>query len=211
MSSDGAGNWVALWYSVAGFGSLPGSDANILVARSTDNGASWSPPATLYAHTRVAQGRPYHPQLTNDGAGNWIAVFESEDDLGGTIGLDPDILLSRSTDNGASWSAPSIVNTNAATDAGFDVNPQMRTDGAGNWIAVWEFSETQFGHKDILSSQSVDGGATWSHPTALNSDPGEISSHNALPQVGTDSAGNWIAVWGSAIVSKIPSARTGIC
>ena len=47
-----------------------------------------------------------HPQVTTDGAGNWVAVWDSYDTLGGTIGTDYDILVSRSTNNGATWTAP---------------------------------------------------------------------------------------------------------
>ena len=46
-----------------------------------------------------------------------VAVWTSVDDLGGTIGTDIDILVSRSTNNGASWTAPAPLNTNAASDS----------------------------------------------------------------------------------------------
>jgi len=49
------------------------------------------------------------PELTTDGAGNWVAVWRSEDDTGG-IGGDWDILFARSTDNGATWSAAAPLN-----------------------------------------------------------------------------------------------------
>ena len=56
--------------------------------------------------------------MTTDGAGNWVAVWDSGDSLGGTIGTDHDILVSRSSDAGATWTAPAALNTNAATDSG---------------------------------------------------------------------------------------------
>ena len=36
--------------------------------------------------------------MTTDGAGNWVAVWDSADTLGGAIGTDSDILVARSTD-----------------------------------------------------------------------------------------------------------------
>ena len=33
---------------------------------------------------------------------------------------------------------PVVVNTNAASDSGDDLFPQVTSDGLGNWIAVWE-------------------------------------------------------------------------
>jgi len=36
------------------------------------------------------------------------------------------------------WTGPAALNTNAATDSGNDYFSQVTTDGAGNWVAVWE-------------------------------------------------------------------------
>jgi hypothetical protein len=67
-----------------------------------------------------------------------MAIWESGDSLGDTIGTDEDILVARSTDAGATWTAPTALNSNAASDSGSDVNPQLATDIAGSWVAVWE-------------------------------------------------------------------------
>ncbi|MCH8201115.1 MAG: exo-alpha-sialidase [Chloroflexi bacterium] len=79
--------------------------------------------------------------MTTDGAGNWLAVWSSTENLGGAIGTDSDILTARSTDNGATWTAPAALNSNAAADTGDDFSPQVTTDGAGNWLAVWYSDE----------------------------------------------------------------------
>ena len=75
--------------------------------------------------------------MTTDGAGNWVAVWISWSDLGGTIGTDPDILVSRSSDAGATWTAPAALNSNAPTDSETDAHPQVATDRAGRWLAIW--------------------------------------------------------------------------
>ena len=33
--------------------------------------------------------------------------------------------------------APAALNTNAGSDSGTDKEPQVTTDGAGNWVAAW--------------------------------------------------------------------------
>jgi hypothetical protein len=43
--------------------------------------------------------------VTTDGQGTWVAVWDSTDSLGGTIGTDGDILVARSTDGGLTWTA----------------------------------------------------------------------------------------------------------
>ena len=83
------------------------------------------------------------PELTTDGAGNWVAVWRSEYDTGG-IGGDWDILFARATDNGATWSAAAPLNSYATVNTGWNWNPinnaggvPVTTDSAGNWVAVW--------------------------------------------------------------------------
>ncbi len=203
LSNDGAGNWVAVWYSSESPGSTAGSEADILVSRSADDGANWSAPATVSTHTRAEHGSAYRPQVKTDSAGNWIAVWESTDSLGASVDTDEDILLSRSTDNGASWSAPTPLNTNAATDSGDDDTPHLSTDGSGNWIAVW--SVAHFGlifgvevvvERDLFVSRSIDNGANWSAPAAINNDAAAADSgYNYQPRVSTNGSGTWIATW----------------
>jgi len=67
-----------------------------------------------------------------------VVVWESTDSLGETIGTDGDILVSRSTDAGATWTAQAALNTQAAaSDSGHDWSPNVTTDGTGSWVVVW--------------------------------------------------------------------------
>jgi hypothetical protein len=57
----------------------------------------------------------------------------STETFGGQYGLDRDLFMSRSTDNGETWSAPMPLNTNAAQDWGDDFEPRL-ADGSDNWV-----------------------------------------------------------------------------
>ncbi len=98
----------------------------------------FGPPEALNTNAASDSGGDGDPQVTTDGAGNWVAVWHSRDSLGGTIGTDRDVLVSRSADAGATWTDPVPLNTNAGSDSDDDdYEPQVTTDVTGNWVAVW--------------------------------------------------------------------------
>jgi cysteine-rich repeat protein len=199
VTTDGAGNWVAVWYSSDSLGGTLGTDYDILGSRSSDAGATWTPPLPLNTNAATDSGDDFRPQVTTDAAGNWVAAWISDDSLGGTIGTDADILVSRSSDAGASWAPPAVLNSNAVTDSGDDWYPEVTTDEAGNWLAVWMSGDSLGGtigtDYDILVSRSSDAGATWTAPVPLNSNAATDSGNDWHPEVTTDGAGHWVAIW----------------
>ncbi|MCC6697053.1 MAG: exo-alpha-sialidase [Candidatus Hydrogenedentes bacterium] len=199
VATDGMGTWVAVWFSLDSLGNTIGTDADILFSRSTDDGATWTAPAALNTNASSDTGEDSSVRVSADGQGTWVAVWESSDYLGNTIGWDYDILVSRSTDGGLSWSAPAALNTNAGTDAGSDLTPQVCTDSEGTWVTVWASYDSLGGtvgeDQDILVSRSTDGGLLWSAPAALNMNAGTDTGNDQAPQVRTDSEGTWVTVW----------------
>ena len=143
VTTDGSGNCVAVWESYEDLGGTAGTDWDILVSCSADNGITWSAVATLSTNADADLGDDRQPQVTTDGSGNWVATWYSDENLGGTAGADSDIFVSRSTDNGATWSAVATLNTNADTDLGHDSRSHVATDRSGNWVAVWESEDIE--------------------------------------------------------------------
>ena len=98
VATDGLGHWVVVWYATEpplwrdkSVASAEESDWDIFVSRSADNGATWSDPATLNTNADSDSGRDYQPYVTTDGSGNWIAVWSSNENLGGVVGTDGDM------------------------------------------------------------------------------------------------------------------------
>jgi hypothetical protein len=166
--TDGSGTWLAVWSSDDTLGATIDGDTDIFFARSTDGGITWSAPAALNSNAASDTGSDALPSLATDGAGTWIATWQSTDTLG-SLGTGRDILMARSMNGGLTWTSPAPVNANAATDGLFehDLSAQIATDGT-TWVVVWESGGTLGGtidvDPDILSASSTNGGVTWSDP-----------------------------------------------
>jgi hypothetical protein len=134
----------------------------------------------------ASPGSDSNVQFATDGADNWIAVWESTNSLGGTIGSDLDILVARSADKGITWTEPLAVNANAAADSVEDGDPHVATDGFGNWVAVWE------GGDSVRISRSTSNGLSWTDQQTIEFSDGVFDSRE--PQAAADREGNFIVV-----------------
>ena len=199
LAHDGAGNWVCVW--CAGVGSGGDRDFDIWLARSADDGETWGAPARLdpFADAPPEQEfeDDFHPFVVTDRAGHWVAAWYTHDNHGGTIGDDTDLLVSRSADNGATWTSSVPLNSDAEIDSNGDGSPSLATDCNGHWMAIWSKQISDGGDYDLYLSRSTDTGQTWSpmallHP-AMGNDPG----YDGSPSIATDEAGHWVVVWTS--------------
>jgi len=201
LRTDALGTWVAVWHSIDSLGNTIGTDRDILVARSLDAGITWSPPVPLNTTAETDTGEDRTPQLATDGQGSWIAVWPSTEDLGDSIGSDYDILMARSLDGGVTWTPPTPVNTNAATDSRDDLVAQLAVSSQGNWVVVWASEDTLGGtigtDSDILVARSSDGGVTWSPPEPANANAVADAYPDFRPQVAIDTLGRQVLMWQS--------------
>ncbi|MBI4557423.1 MAG: carboxypeptidase regulatory-like domain-containing protein [Candidatus Hydrogenedentes bacterium] len=202
LATDGAGNWICVWASDDSLGGTIGTDMDILYARSSNNGITWTVPAPLNANAATdgsdGFGEDSRPVILTDRAGIWIAVWQSSGSVGGPIGADYEIVLARSVDNGLNWTAPAALDANVASDTTSDESPHVATDGAGTWIAVWHAYNWEGGlDYDILFARSTDGGVSWTSPSPLYIDAATDPWADGAPHLTSDGAGTWIAVWES--------------
>jgi len=202
VRSDGAGVWLAVWDSTNSLEDTIGTDLDILFARSTDNGATWTANALLNTYGDSDSSIDSRPAIATDGKGNWLCAWHSTYTFENTVGNDFDLVVSHSADNGLTWSPPVVVNSNAASDDGSrDQEPSLASDGNGNWVCVWH-SDNVIGTDDrddydIRVSRSSDNGATWSEVQNVNSDFATDAAYDQNPRIATDLTGNWLVVWES--------------
>jgi hypothetical protein len=149
---------------------------NTRVATSTDNGVSFGAPVTLQASEGffpdyiLGDDRIHaFPFLGVDNSGGpnagnvYVTYIRNDNHDGG------DIVFQRSTDNGATWSAPELLNANP----GFDRSqwfPAMAVDkDTGRINIMWDdqFAKGNGDDMQMRWSYSDDAGNTWSQPAAL--------------------------------------------
>jgi len=135
--------------------------ADIMFQGSTDGGRTWLPTDLL-----IRRGAPYakSPDITTDSDGNVYVVYGivNRDTAGA---YDRQILCVRSSDGGATWSAPARIDDDSVRLAG---SISIAADSAGNLFCAWNDWRTGYSH--IWSSVSTDRGATWSRNVQVDDD-----------------------------------------
>jgi hypothetical protein len=172
------------------------SDVNGLkqvVATSTDGGVTWSHPTTIAFLTKFMadpipganfRTGPY-PTVATD-AGNGAVYVAWVDELSGA----GRVVVSKSTDRGATWSKPKTVSGTAEGYAffqGLDVAPSGRVDVAYQALTAKRTDTYGTGNASINSFyvSSTNGGASWSAPakiSAVSSDPAASAQNNLQRQ-----------------------------
>jgi hypothetical protein len=194
-ADPGNSNLVYAAWNVGIFGGTPA----VKFARSTDGGQIWEPNRAIY--TAPAGNLVWNAKVEPLPDGSLVCLF-TELVLTGYAKKVPQynfaLSVTRSTDKGQTWSAPTKVLTQMPRG---DPNPQDQvwwagvTDpdngngieavGAfhstavdprnGNLYAVWTDARFSGGRYDgIAFSRSTDGGVTWSAPIQVNQTPANI-------------------------------------
>jgi hypothetical protein len=144
--------------------------ADVKFQKSTDAGRTWLPADVL-----IRWGASYlaYPDITTDSDGDIYIVYQ--DKHVDTTGA-PSYQLScvRSSDGGATWTAPAQVDDSSGGTIGW---ARIAADSAGNLICVWNDWRAGSGH--IWSSVSTDQGATWRRNVRVDDDTTDYDCYHA--------------------------------
>jgi hypothetical protein len=202
----------------------------IQVRKSTDGGATFGPVRVIATTTNayevsipamcqrkvlvyVAVGAD---RSSGPNAGHVYAVWTDHAGAGadpGCAGLtsagNSSVFFSRSTDGGATWSAPSVIHTDPAQSDQF--NPWMDVDPATGHVHV-AFYDTRADANRRLARlyyiRSIDGGTTWVDETEVATAPTDESASGADANQYGDY--NGLAVYQAVVHPSWTDRRTGV-
>ena len=156
---------------------------DIMFARSTDGGNSFSSPVNISANP----GGSYTPQLALSGSTVYIVWSDNTD---GSL----DILLTKSTDNGVTFTNALDLSDPLGINGAYADSPQIALY-LNNVYVVWQGSSqadvsTYADALDIYLAASADGGSTFNMPLDLSNTAGQSS----LPKIAASANGVYV-VW----------------
>jgi len=160
----------------------------IAYKRSTDGGATWG------SDVRLTNDLPYsgRPAIAADG-NNLVVAYDHR-----VAGTTNDLALTRSTDNGTTWTAP-VVLIGGAGDAG---HGEVKQNGTAISL-IW--ADNRSGSYQIFYRQSLDNAVTWSTDEQLSTVEGNAP---ALAR-----STNFIhAEWPESVIKyrRVPISNDGI-
>lgn len=163
---------------------------------------TFQPPVAVDPAVKTDTHSDELPRIAAGVAGVWVLVWQvvGAGDL--KLGRDVDVVYSRSSDDGAHWTAPKPLSGRFLSDRDEDRGPALATDGKGTWMVVWTSTHglgvASRRDRDIHFSVSTDNALTWSDPRALNSNAAHDWGDDEAPDVATDDNGRWVVVWQSS-------------
>ena len=182
MASAPDGTLYLAWRKV-----FPGNVRDIVVARSTDRGATWQPPVRANADNWVFNGCPHAgPSLQVDDAGRvHIAWWTGRQGAAG-------VWYARSDDGARTFGTPVPL---GVADFSRPAHVQLALGEQDRLIAAWD--DGTLATPRIVVRTSKDGGAQWSAPAML-SDSGRTAGFPVVAAYGERMSVAWSEQRGSA-------------
>jgi hypothetical protein len=180
IAVDAAGNFVVAWRTFS-----PGGGAyDISAQRYASSGAPLGAEFRVNSYFPNAQ---VAPSVASDATGNFVVVWQSENQDGSMQGIFGQRYMSSGVPVGPEF----LVNTYTTSN---QYLPSVAADPSGNFVVVWT-SYTQDGHGEgVFGQRYASSGAALGAEFRVNT---FTTQFQIRPSVATDSSGNFIVMWDS--------------
>lgn len=208
VASDKAGRAVVAWTrQVADGTTTPFSRRSaVVVARTSDLGATWSNPVQVSGPGELAT----EPAVVTDRAGNWNIIWNSGDVLS-----EYRLAVAHSSDQGATWTLAAGTGAQAPDHFGYFFPSIVSTTGS-TWVTAagaWFTGNAAGAGMKLLTARSTSPApVAWTHTgiaTAgeiIGSNGNIIGAHTAC-----DDAGNCVLVAAGAAMTTTTGQRVLVC
>jgi len=183
VASDSSGNFVVVWRSDTQDGSVGGISGQ----RYASSGAPLGPEFRANTFTT---GDQFRPDVSSDSSGNFVVVWVSPQDGGGT-----GVFGQRYDSTGAPVGPEFRVNSYTTSNQGYPQGyPSVAVDPSGDFVVVWG-SSGQDGSGTGVFGQRFAGSGTPSGPEFLATT--YTTNDQFRPFAAADPAGRFVVVWAS--------------
>lgn len=158
-----------------------GRGDRLVVARSTDGGETFGSPVALPGTGVLSLGMHRGPRIAGTSRALLVAAVMGQ--KGG--GTDGDVVVFRSTDNGATWAAPVVIND--VPGAAREGLHAMAASPSGLVALSW--LDLRQGGTRLVTAVSRDHGATWSDDVLAYASPGGAICECCHPSIAISATG----------------------
>ena len=186
VTSDSAGNFVAVWTS----SSQDGSSGGIFGQRYDASGAPLGPEFRVNAYTPASQS---YPAIAADSSGNFVVVWQSDSQDGSSGG----VFGQRYASGGVPLGLEFRVNT---FTTGEQSHPSVAADSTGGFVVAWHGYNQDGSAAGILAQRFAGPGTPLGPEFRVNTTT--LGQQHAA-SVASDAAGNFIIVWQGPTIGGI--------
>src|SRR5690606_17710224 len=164
--------------------------SKIFLARTADQGATWSTPQLLFTNTS-SDHSILAPTTVHMGGNQWLATWMMQDFAADASKLNQQLYTSRSINGGRTWSTPQLkLSAPVLKHRGTNFRLSMDADKNGTVIAS--------ALSQIL--RSSDYGETWTHIATPETSRtvvfiGPVKDYDVKSRIGYMGEGNWVNVF----------------
>lgn len=188
IAMDANGDFVITWTSDQQLG---GSGEDIYAQRYTASGQAIGTEFRVNLSTPQDQN---NPDVASDALGNFVVVYESEQQDANTVGRDLDgtgIFAQRFDTNGALVGSEFRINTYTKDDQS---TPAIAMNAQGDFVVVWESDRQDGSGVGIFGQRYNNSGQTVGSEFQVNTG---TEGNQVNPAVALDESGNFVVTWQS--------------